>query len=225
MIDRLSGGQQQRVALARALIMRPKVLLLDEPLAALDLKLRHQMQEELRRIHQEIGGTFIFVTHDQSEAFGLANLVAVMNAGRVEQIGSPLELYDHPANLFVAGFIGSPAMNFLKGKLVIASAGRGVQIAPDCVLPAPVNGGSEGREVVIGVRPEHFDIGETGVRAQVVVVEPTGADTQVYCRVAGQDVTVVSRARHTFRPDDTIALKPSTGKSYLFDPVSGARIV
>src|SRR5215510_10608573 len=104
MIDRLSGGQQQRVALARALIMRPKVLLLDEPLAALDLKLRHQMQEELRRIHREIGGTFIFVTHDQGEAFALANLVAVMNQGWVEQIGSPPDIYLHPKTLFVADF-------------------------------------------------------------------------------------------------------------------------
>ena len=109
-IDRLSGGQQQRVALARALIMRPKVLLLDEPLAALDLKLRHRMQEELRRIHREIGGTFIFVTHDQSEAFALANLVAVMNQGRVEQIGSPADIYHHPKTLFVADFVGETTL-------------------------------------------------------------------------------------------------------------------
>jgi len=148
----------------------------------------------------------------------------VMNGGKVEQIGTPLELYDHPANLFVAGFIGSPAMNFLSGKLVTKWGGRGVQIAQDCVLPVPMNGEPDGREVVVGVRPEHFDIGEIGVKAQVVVVEPTGADTQVYCRVAGQEVTAVSRARHTFRPGDTIDLKPSDGKSYLFNPATGARI-
>ena len=154
----------------------------------------------------------------------MADKIVVMNGGKVEQIGSPLELYDHPANLFVAGFIGSPAMNFLAGKLVSAGAGRGVQIAAGCVLPAPANGEADGRDVVIGVRPEHFDIGEPCVQAQVVVVEPTGADTQVYCRIAGQSVTAVSRARHTFRPGDTIDLKPSEGKSYLFDPASGARI-
>lgn len=115
-------------------------------------------------------------------------------------------------------------MNFLTGKLVGAGACRGVQLAPGCVLPAPVNNQADGRDVVIGVRPEHFDIGEAGVQAQVVVVEPTGADTQVYCRIAGQDVTAVSRERHTFRPGDAIALKPSAGKSYLFHPASGARI-
>jgi multiple sugar transport system ATP-binding protein len=116
-------------------------------------------------------------------------------------------------------------MNFLAGKLVTEWGGRGVQIAQGCVLPAPANGEADGRDVVIGVRPEHFTVGEACVKAQVIVVEPTGADTQVYCRVAGQDVTAVSRARHTFRPGDTIDLKPADGKSYLFDPASGARIV
>lgn len=154
----------------------------------------------------------------------MADKIVVMNGGKVEQIGTPLELYDHPANLFVAGFIGSPAMNFLSGKLVTEGAGRAVQIAQGCALPAPANREPDGREVIIGVRPEHFDIGESCVKAQVVVVEPTGADTQVYCRIAGQDVTAVSRARHTFRPGDTIDLKPTDGKSYLFDPASGARI-
>jgi multiple sugar transport system ATP-binding protein len=147
-----------------------------------------------------------------------------MNGGKVEQIGSPLELYDQPANLFVAGFIGSPAMNFLSGKLVRTEAGQGVRMATGCVLPAPAYTEGEGRDVVIGVRPENFDIGAVCVEAEVVVVEPTGADTQVYCRIAGQPCTVVSRARHTFRPGDTINLRPSEGKSYLFDPASGARI-
>jgi len=221
----LSGGQRQRVAMGRAIVRDTQVFLFDEPLSNLDAKLRVQMRTEIKELHQRLKTTSIYVTHDQIEAMTMADKIVVMNAGRVEQIGSPLELYDHPANLFVAGFIGSPAMNFLTGKLVSHGSGRGVQIAPGCVLPAPVSSGSDGRDVVIGVRPENFDIGETGVQAQVVVVEPTGADTQVYCRIAGQDVTVVSRARHTFRPDDTIVLKPNEGKSYLFDPVSGARIV
>jgi multiple sugar transport system ATP-binding protein len=147
-----------------------------------------------------------------------------MNSGKVEQIGSPLDLYDQPANLFVAGFIGSPAMNFLPGKLVTKWGGRGVEVAPDCVLPAPANAEPDGSDVVIGVRPEHFDIGASGVKAQVIVVEPTGADTQVYCRIAGHSVTAVSRARHAFRPGDTIDLNPTEGKSYLFNPGSGARI-
>ena len=129
-IDKLSGGQQQRVALARALIMRPKVLLLDEPLAALDLKLRHQMQEELRRIHDEIGGTFIFVTHDQGEAFALANRVVVMNSGRVEQIGSPEQIYLEPATMFVADFVGETT--------ILAGERRGGSVASRPEAPSPI---------------------------------------------------------------------------------------
>ncbi|HEX9452339.1 MAG TPA: sn-glycerol-3-phosphate ABC transporter ATP-binding protein UgpC [Burkholderiales bacterium] len=220
----LSGGQRQRVAMGRAIVRDPQVFLFDEPLSNLDAKLRVQMRTEIKELHLRLKTTSIYVTHDQIEAMTMADKIVVMNGGKVEQIGTPLELYDQPANLFVAGFIGSPAMNFLSGKLVTEWGGRGVKIAEGCVLPAPVNPEPDGREVVIGVRPEHFDIGEPCVKAQVVVVEPTGADTQVYCRIAGQDVTAVSRARHTFRPGDTIDLKPSEGKSYLFDPASGARI-
>ena len=220
----LSGGQRQRVAMGRAIVRDPQVFLFDEPLSNLDAKLRVQMRTEIKELHQRLKTTSIYVTHDQIEAMTMADKIVVMNGGRVEQIGSPLDLYDNPANLFVAGFIGSPAMNFLPGRIVGVGAGHGVQIAQGCVLPAPANSVAEGRDVVVGVRPEHFDIGEAGVQAQVVVVEPTGADTQVYCRIAGHDVTAVSRARHTFRPGDTIELKPSEGKSFLFDPASGARI-
>ena len=220
----LSGGQRQRVAMGRAIVRDPQVFLFDEPLSNLDAKLRVQMRTEIKELHQRLKTTSVYVTHDQIEAMTMADKIVVMNDGKVEQIGTPLELYDHPANLFVAGFIGSPAMNFLSGKLVADGAGRGVQIAAGCVLPAPANEEADGRDVVIGVRPEHFDIGVSGVKAQIVVVEPTGADTQVYCRIAGQAVTAVSRERHTFRPGDTIDLKPIVGKSYLFDPASGARI-
>jgi multiple sugar transport system ATP-binding protein len=220
----LSGGQRQRVALGRALVRQPQAFLMDEPLSNLDAKLRVQMRTEIKELHQRLKTTSVYVTHDQIEAMTMADKIVVMNGGKVEQIGTPLELYDHPANLFVAGFIGSPAMNFLSGKLVTEAAGRGVRIAQGCVLPAPANREADGRDVIIGVRPEHFDIGESCVKAQIVVVEPTGADTQVYCRIAGQDITAVSRERHTFRPGDTVDLKPAEGKSYLFDPASGARI-
>ena len=221
----LSGGQRQRVAMGRAIVRDPQVFLFDEPLSNLDAKLRVQMRTEIKELHQRLKTTSVYVTHDQIEAMTMADKIVVMNSGRVEQIGSPLDLYDQPANLFVAGFIGSPAMNFLPGKLVTKWGGRGVQIAPDCVLPAPANSESDGSDVVvIGVRPEHFDIGASGVKAQVIVVEPTGADTQVYCRIAGHSVTAVSRERHTFRPGDTIDLNPAEGKSYLFNPASGARI-
>ena len=220
----LSGGQRQRVAMGRAIVRDPQVFLFDEPLSNLDAKLRVQMRTEIKELHQRLKTTSVYVTHDQIEALTMADKIVVMNGGKVEQIGTPLDLYDQPANLFVAGFIGSPAMNFLSGKLVTERGGRGVQIAQGSVLPVPANEQADGREVVIGVRPEHFDIGEPCVKAEVVVVEPTGADTQVYCRIAGQDVTAVSRARHTFRPGDTIDLKPSEGKSYLFDAASGARL-
>ena len=220
----LSGGQRQRVAMGRAIVRDPQVFLFDEPLSNLDAKLRVQMRTEIKELHQRLKTTSIYVTHDQIEAMTMADRIVVMNGGRVEQIGTPLELYDNPANLFVAGFIGSPAMNFLKGKLVAHAGGPGVQIADGCVIPVGVAVAAVDRDVVLGVRPEHFEIGVPCVQAQVIVVEPTGADTQVFCKLAGQDLSAVSRERHTFRPGDTISLKPIDGKICLFDPVSGARI-
>src|SRR6266850_63537 len=220
----LSGGQRQRVAMGRAIVRDPQVFLFDEPLSNLDAKLRVQMRTEIKELHQRLKTTSIYVTHDQIEAMTMADTIVVMNGGRVEQIGTPLDLYDEPANLFVAGFIGSPAMNFLPGRIVASRPGRGVQIAEGCVIPVPCGGGLRDREVILGVRPEHFNIGESCVNVQVIVVEPTGADTQVFCKLAGHNVSAISRERHTFRPGDTISLKPFEGKTYLFDPDSGARI-
>jgi len=181
MIDRLSGGQQQRVALARALIMRPKILLLAEPLAALDLKLRHQMQEELRRIHQEIGGTFIFVTHDQSEAFALANLVAVMNQGRVEQIGSPAQVYLEPATLFVADFVGETSLlegERRQGRVTLKSGPHFTSPGPD----GPV------RAVV---RPERVAPRPKGVPAVVTDAVFFGASLKVALRLASGETLIL----------------------------------
>jgi multiple sugar transport system ATP-binding protein len=220
----LSGGQRQRVAMGRAIVRDPQVFLFDEPLSNLDAKLRVQMRTEIKELHQRLKTTSIYVTHDQIEAMTMADTIVVMNGGRVEQIGTPLDLYDEPANLFVAGFIGSPAMNFLPGRLVASPPGRGVQIAEGCVIPVPGSRGAPDRPVVLGVRPEHFNIGESCVQVQVIVVEPTGADTQVFCKLAGHNLSAISRERHTFRPGDTISLKPFEGKTYLFDPDSGARI-
>ncbi len=180
-IDRLSGGQQQRVALARALIMRPKVLLLDEPLAALDLKLRHQMQEELRRIHQEIGGTFIFVTHDQSEAFALANLVAVMNQGRVEQIGSPGRVYLHPATLFVADFVGETTL--LEGE---RRNGR-VRLKAG---PEFDSRGADGRVRVV-VRPERVELRKEGIAAVVTDAVFFGSSLKVSLRLPSDEALIL----------------------------------
>ena len=213
----LSGGQRQRVAMGRAIVRKPQVFLFDEPLSNLDAKLRVAMRTEIKALHQRLTTTSVYVTHDQIEAMTMADRIVVMNAGRVEQIGSPLELYDDPANLFVAGFIGSPAMNFLKGRL------NGSAVAVGSGISLPVRTGLEsGREVLLGVRPEHLAVAADGVPAEVVVVEPTGADTQIFCKLAGTDVTAVVRERHDFRPGESIRLKPQL--TYLFDPSSGARL-
>jgi ABC-type Fe3+/spermidine/putrescine transport system ATPase subunit len=180
-IDKLSGGQQQRVALARALVMRPKVLLLDEPLAALDLKLRHQMQEELRRIHREIGGTFIFVTHDQGEAFALANRVVVMNSGRVEQIGSPAEIYLAPTTVFVADFVGETT--------ILA----GVRCQGQVTLKCGGSFASPGKDgpVRVMIRPEKIQITNVGISAVVTDVVFLGASLKISaCLPSGESLSM-----------------------------------
>ena len=217
----LSGGQRQRVAMGRAIVRKPQVFLFDEPLSNLDAKLRVAMRTEIKALHQRLKTTSVYVTHDQIEAMTMADKIVVMNAGCVEQIGSPLELYDDPANQFVAGFIGSPAMNFLTGRMV--RNGAGLAVGGGVHLPMPLRAEiAEGREVVVGVRPEHFAVAEDGVPAEVVVVEPTGADTQIFCKLAGIDVTAVVRERHTFKPGAAVRLKPQL--TFIFDPASGTRL-
>ncbi len=177
------------------------------------------MRTEIKALHQRLKTTSIYVTHDQIEAMTMADKIVVMNAGITEQIGSPLELYDNPANLFVAGFIGSPAMNFLPGKVT----GAGIAIGEGVHLPIPVNNLAEsGRDVIVGVRPEHLAVVSDGVPAEVVVVEPTGADTQIFCKLAGVDITAVVRERHDFKPGAGVRLKPEL--TYLFEPASGRRL-
>lgn len=219
----LSGGQRQRVAMGRAIVRKPQVFLFDEPLSNLDAKLRVAMRTEIKALHLRLKTTSIYVTHDQIEAMTMADKIVVMNGGRVEQIGSPLELYDNPVNQFVAGFIGSPAMNFFAGRMARNGAGPAVAVGDGIHLPMPLHADvAEGREVVVGVRPEHFAVDATGVSAQVVVVEPTGADTQIFCKLAGVDVTAVVRERHDFQPGAAVRLKPMS--TFLFDPASGARL-
>jgi multiple sugar transport system ATP-binding protein len=219
----LSGGQRQRVAMGRAIVRKPQVFLFDEPLSNLDAKLRVAMRTEIKALHQRLKTTSLYVTHDQIEAMTMADKIVVMNAGRVEQIGSPLELYDDPANQFVAGFIGSPAMNFLTGRMARNGTGLAVAVGGGVHLPIPVRAEiPEGREVVVGVRPEHFAVTDDGVPAEVVVVEPTGADTQIFCKLAGIAVTAVVRERHAFQPGAAVRLKPQL--TFLFDPASGTRL-
>jgi multiple sugar transport system ATP-binding protein len=215
----LSGGQRQRVAMGRAIVRKPQVFLFDEPLSNLDAKLRVSMRTEIKALHQRLKTTSVYVTHDQIEAMTMADKIVVMNAGKVEQIGSPLELYDNPANLFVAGFIGSPAMNFLPGKVngAAIAVGQGIHL-PNQARQTLENG----REVLVGVRPEHLAVSQDGLSAEVVVVEPTGADTQIFCKLAGIDVTAVVRERHDFHPGAAVRLTPSL--TYIFDPSSGARL-
>jgi multiple sugar transport system ATP-binding protein len=219
----LSGGQRQRVAMGRAIVRKPQVFLFDEPLSNLDANLRVSMRTEIKALHQRLRTTSIYVTHDQIEAMTMADKIVVMNSGGIEQIGSPLDLYDNPANRFVAGFIGSPSMNFLTGRMARNGAGLAVAVGGGVHLPMPVRAEiSEGREVVVGVRPEHLAVADDGVPAEVVVVEPTGADTQIFCKLAGVDVTAVVRERHAFRPGEAVRLKPML--TFLFDPASGARL-
>jgi multiple sugar transport system ATP-binding protein len=215
----LSGGQRQRVAMGRAIVRKPQVFLFDEPLSNLDAKLRVAMRTEIKALHQRLKTTSVYVTHDQIEAMTMADKIVVMNAGRVEQIGSPLELYDNPANLFVAGFIGSPAMNFVPGRV----NGDGIAVGGGIHLSNPAKSKLEqGREVLVGVRPEHLSVDPAGVPVEVVIVEPTGADTQIFCKLAGADISAVVRERHSFRPGEAVHLLPQL--TYLFDPSSGARL-
>jgi multiple sugar transport system ATP-binding protein len=220
----LSGGQRQRVAMGRAIVRDPQVFLFDEPLSNLDAKLRVAMRTELKELHQRLATTSVYVTHDQIEAMTMADQIVVMRDGLVEQRGEPLQLYDHPANLFVAGFIGSPAMNFLPGTLRRSGGAATVELADGTRVTAPRGAaGTDGQRVVYGVRPEHLAMGAgaDGLAATVVVVEPTGADTQVFSKVGGVDVTAVFRERHDFRPGEAIRLVPDHGRTHMFDAESG----
>jgi multiple sugar transport system ATP-binding protein len=222
----LSGGQRQRVAMGRAIVRDPQVFLFDEPLSNLDAKLRVQMRTEIKELHQRLKTTSIYVTHDQIEAMTMADKIVVMKDGVVEQTGGPLELYDRPANLFVAGFIGSPAMNIIPGTARPGAAVPHVVFADGATLPMPAGSVAvDGQPVMYGIRPEHCALaGVGGLPAEVVVVEPTGADTQLYCRFNGQEVNAMVRDRVDCRPGDRIALTPDLGRAHLFDAASGFRL-
>jgi multiple sugar transport system ATP-binding protein len=220
----LSGGQRQRVAMGRAIVRDPQVFLFDEPLSNLDAKLRVAMRGEIKQLHQRLGTTSIYVTHDQIEAMTMGDKIVVMRDGRVEQTGDPLELYDRPANTFVAGFIGSPAMNFLPATLRRGHGAGHAELADGTSLPAPDGVGADGQPVLVGIRPEHLTLASTGIAAKVVVVEPTGADTFVACRHDATDFSAVFRERHDFTPDSTIHLQADMRRAHLFDAASGQRL-
>ncbi|WP_281827263.1 ABC transporter ATP-binding protein [Jannaschia rubra] len=213
----LSGGQRQRVAMGRAIVRDPQVFLFDEPLSNLDAKLRVQMRAEIRELHQRLSTTTVYVTHDQIEAMTMADKIVVLQGGHIEQIGAPLDLYDRPANTFVAGFIGSPSMNLMPGR-----GEEGGVAAGGAVLPVP--GVAPGRQVTLGMRPEHLVLSDSGMAATVSVVEPTGSETHVIARLGDRDVTAVTRDRPAVRPGETIHLSPVPGSVHIFDEASGARL-
>ncbi|MEP1354809.1 MAG: sn-glycerol-3-phosphate ABC transporter ATP-binding protein UgpC [Tateyamaria sp.] len=211
----LSGGQRQRVAMGRAIVRDPQVFLFDEPLSNLDAKLRIQMRTEIKELHQRLKTTTVFVTHDQIEAMTLADRIVVMQAGHIEQVGTPLELYDNPRNGFVATFIGAPSMNLLAG-----TRSDGQVSVGDQKFAGPSGTGN----IKLGIRPEHLILADDGLPMQVKVVEPTGAETMVFLRFEDQDVTAVFRERHAFEPGQTIHLKPDPDHIHIFDAETGQRV-
>jgi multiple sugar transport system ATP-binding protein len=224
----LSGGQRQRVAMGRAIVRKPSVFLFDEPLSNLDAKLRVKMRAELKELHQKLNTTTIYVTHDQIEAMTLADRIVVLRDGRIEQIGAPLDLYDRPANAFVAGFLGSPAMNLLDltvGADNLRQAnfvdGEGIRLSRDAASPGMLT---------VGIRPENFRLmsepSDNALRAQVVVVEPTGHFTEILARKGGQDIVAVFSDRVSVRPGDTVYLEPHPDRLHVFGRAdqTGARI-
>lgn len=219
----LSGGQRQRVATGRAIIRSPQVFLFDEPLSNLDAKLRVQVRAELRQLHRQLGVTSIYVTHDQIEAMTMADRIIVMRDGTIEQIGAPLDLYDHPANSFVATFIGSPAMNLIEGSMrdgrFVLSDGVTIEVHP--AIAESISG-----PLTIGIRPDHIDIGGSqsgGVKARLIAYEPTGSETMVTAELAGQPITITTKARLTLVPGAEIWVAPIAAQQHYFNP-RGLRI-
>ncbi len=224
----LSGGQRQRVAMGRAIVRDPKVFLFDEPLSNLDAKLRVAMRAEIMGLHQRLRTTTIYVTHDQIEAMTMADKIVVMNGGNIEQIGAPLDVYDRPASLFVAGFIGSPSMNLFEGVLA-DDAGRAVFRTMDgTVLPVSgaMSDARRGTPLVYGIRPEHFSLGGAGpeaIEVEVRLVESTGAETQIQARFDKQNLVAVFRERLDVSIGTSLKLTPDMSRVHLFDQATGLR--
>jgi multiple sugar transport system ATP-binding protein len=220
----LSGGQRQRVAMGRAIVRQPKAFLFDEPLSNLDARLREQMRAEIKKLHGDLKATSIYVTHDQIEAMTLADRIVAMHGGIVQQVGSPLDLYDRPANLFVAGFIGSPGMNFLEGRYVLSGDHADIRLTDGSMIPIgrprPVEAGST---VTLGIRPEHVTINGDGIEADVLLVEPTGFGIILHLSLRGLpfNVFTLDRGALTAGPKIRITIPPE--QSHLFD-AAGRRV-
>ncbi|MFX1764480.1 sn-glycerol-3-phosphate ABC transporter ATP-binding protein UgpC [Paraburkholderia sp. A1RI-2L] len=224
----LSGGQRQRVAMGRAVVREPALFLFDEPLSNLDAKLRVQMRTEIKALHQRLRNTVVYVTHDQIEAMTMADRIVVMNAGRIEQIGKPLDLYDKPGNLFVASFLGSPSMNFAAGSVMSDARGTAL-VLEDGVRIALVEGSAgtsmqAGARVTLGIRPEHIETQGGDVPFNVEVIEPTGAETHLYGKIGGTTWCVTTRARPGIEPGQRMTLGLPLAHLHLFDTESGKRL-
>ncbi|EKS42476.1 ABC transporter ATP-binding protein [Afipia clevelandensis] len=217
----LSGGQMQRVALGRALVREPEVFLLDEPLSNLDAKLRVRMREEIARLHQEVGTSMVYVTHDQVEAMTLANRIVIMRDGHVQQVGAPLEVYDRPVNLFVAGFIGSPEMNLVEGH---AANGMFTSGALQVALPGQYQNTNE--EIVLGIRPEHIALGEgpDGLSFEVGVIEQLGAQTLTIGEIGGARLRILTDRVDNWSFGQKIPVRLQPGRLHLFSKATGQRI-
>jgi len=221
----LSGGQRQRVAIGRAIVREPQVFLFDEPLSNLDAELRVQMRVEISRLHKELGTTMIYVTHDQTEAMTLADKIVVLRAGNVEQIGRPLDLYDDPANQFVAGFVGSPKMNFMAADVVAAGSGRvslslpnqgGTRLEKPLAGPLP----AVGERLTLGVRPEHFGLGGAGdadLTVRVDVAEHLGSTSYVYANTTGEQLVIEREERRSEIGAESLVVSINAAKALLFD--------
>jgi multiple sugar transport system ATP-binding protein len=229
----LSGGQRQRVAMGRAIVRDPKVFLFDEPLSNLDAKLRVQMRTEIKKVHQKVRTTTVYVTHDQIEAMTLADRVVVMNHGIIEQVGPPQELYHHPATRFVAGFIGSPAMNFIPGRLENGAGALRLHLPNDIVLPIPAERTARyaqqaGREILFGIRPEHLTEAKNLDRpnfapfpATPEVTEPMGMETLVHFRMNGAEICGKVDPTAPAAPGIPLNMAVDMGNMHLLDPQSG----
>ena len=220
----LSGGQRQRVAMGRAIVRDPAVFLFDEPLSNLDAKLRVQMRAEIKELHQRLKTTIVYVTHDQIEAMTMADRIVVMNAGIVEHVGTPLELYDRPNNIFVAGFIGSPSMNLLKGTIKAgAKSFFALNNGPDLPL-GKIDKAHDGKAAFYGIRPEHLTLGKDSIPVEVSVIEPMGSETQLFAKLGGQRMVALLRHRFSAEPGEKLSLLPDISAIHLFDAVTQQRI-
>ncbi|NLS01722.1 sn-glycerol-3-phosphate ABC transporter ATP-binding protein UgpC [Rhizobium sp. P38BS-XIX] len=221
----LSGGQRQRVAMGRAIVRNPQVFLFDEPLSNLDAKLRVQMRGEIKQLHQRLGTTTVYVTHDQIEAMTMADEIVVMKDGKIEQRGAPLTLYDRPETVFVASFIGSPSMNLLDGEIASRDDGHGVLLTDGTFLPLDGDWSRHaGRRVIYGIRPEDISLGRSDLAVRVDVIEPTGPETQLLGAVGQDKVTILLKSRVGYAPGEVVRFAIDRGRAHVFDAEGGHRL-